>query len=360
MQIVVFVLMLSVLILVHELGHFFMAKLFKMRVEEFGIGLPPRAKKLFTSKGTLFSLNWLPLGGFVKLFGEDMEDPVQAGSPEAFFNKPIWQRAGVLTAGVVMNFLLGVFAFGIVYTYLGIPTKTDKVFVVEVAKNTPAESVGMKVDSEIKKITFEKKEIPFVGVDGFIKQVEPLKGKELELTLWEKNGKEYVVKIVPRVSPPQGEGALGVALSNIEMKMYPLWQRPFRGALVGLEEAWAWGKEIAINLGTVMWNLVTGKGLPKDVAGPIGIYQVSKQVYKVGWIATLQFMAILSINLAILNIMPFPALDGGRIFFLGVEMIIGKKLKNKIEGYVHTTGMVFLLGLMVLITVRDVIKLIRP
>lgn len=337
-----------------------MAKIFRMRVEEFGIGLPPRAKKLFSSKGTLFSLNWLPLGGFVKLFGEDMEDPTQVSSPEAFFNKPIWQRAGVLTAGVVMNFLLGVFAFGIVYTYLGIPTKTEKVFVVEVAKNTPAESAGLKVDSEIKKITFEKKEIPFVGVDEFIKQVEPLKGKEVELTLWEKNGKEYVVHIVPRVSPPQGEGALGVALSNIEMKMYPLWQRPFRGALVGLEEAWAWGKEIAVNLATVIWNLVTGKGLPKDVAGPIGIYQVSKQVYKVGWIATLQFMAILSINLAILNIMPFPALDGGRIFFLGVEMIIGKKLKNKIEGYVHTTGMVFLLGLMVLITVRDVIKLIRP
>ncbi len=360
MQILVFVLMLSVLILVHEYGHFFMAKLFKMRVDEFGIGLPPRAKKLFTWKGTLFSLNWLPLGGFVKLFGEDMEDPAQASSPEAFFNKPIWQRAGVLTAGVIMNFLLGVFAFGIVYTYLGIPTKTDKVFVVEVGVDTPAEVAGIKVESEIKKITFEKKEVPFIGVDGFIKQVEPLKGKEIELTLADKKGQETTVKIVPRLSPPEGQGALGVALSNIEMKMYPIWQRPFRGMVVGVTEAWAWGKEIATNLGTLLWGIITGKGVPKDVAGPIGIYQVSKQVYKIGWVAVLQFMAILSVNLAILNIMPFPALDGGRLFFLGVEMIIGKKLKNKVEGYVHTTGMVFLLGLMVLITVRDVIKLIRP
>ena len=360
MQILVFVLMLSVLILVHEYGHFFMAKLFKMRVDEFGIGLPPRAKKLFTWKGTLFSLNWLPLGGFVKLFGEDMEDPAQAASPEAFFNKPIWQRAGVLTAGVIMNFLLGVFAFGIVYTYLGIPTKTDKVFVVEVGVDTPAEVAGIKVESEIKKITFEKKEVPFIGVDGFIKQVEPLKGKEIELTLADKKGQETTVKIVPRLSPPEGQGALGVALSNIEMKMYPIWQRPFRGMVVGVTEAWAWGKEIATNLGTLLWGIITGKGVPKDVAGPIGIYQVSKQVYKIGWVAVLQFMAILSVNLAILNIMPFPALDGGRLFFLGVEMIIGKKLKNKVEGYVHTTGMVFLLGLMVLITVRDVIKLIRP
>jgi len=259
-----------------------------------------------------------------------------------------------------MNFLLGVFAFGIVYTYLGIPTKTDKVFVVEVGVDTPAEVAGIKVESEIKKITFEKKEVPFIGVDGFIKQVEPLKGKEIELTLADKKGQETTVKIVPRLSPPEGQGALGVALSNIEMKMYPIWQRPFRGMVVGVTEAWAWGKEIATNLGTLLWGIITGKGVPKDVAGPIGIYQVSKQVYKIGWVAVLQFMAILSVNLAILNIMPFPALDGGRLFFLGVEMIIGKKLKNKVEGYVHTTGMVFLLGLMVLITVRDVIKLIRP
>lgn len=331
-----------------------------MRVEEFGIGLPPRARKLFVNKGTLFSLNWLPIGGFVKLFGEDMDDPTQASSPEAFFNKPIWQRAGVLTAGVVMNFILGVLAFGVVYTYLGIPTKTDKVFVVEVGKGTPAELVGVKVESQVTKISFEDKEIAFSGVDGFIKQVEPLKGKEITLTLLEKDGQEEVVKIIPRVNPPQGEGALGVALSNIEMKMYPIWQRPFRGVVVGMEEAWAWGKEITTSLASLLWGIVTGKGVPKEVAGPIGIYQVSKEVTKIGWIATLQFMAILSINLAILNIMPFPALDGGRVVFLGIEKLIGKRLKNRIEGYVHAVGMYFLIGLMVLITVRDVIKLVRP
>ncbi len=351
--------MLSILVLIHELGHYLMAKLFKMRVDEFGIGLPPRARKLFTHKGTLFSLNWLPIGGFVKLFGEDMEDPTQANSPEAFFNKPIWQRAGVLVAGVTMNFLLGVLAFGVVYTYLGIPTETDKVMVVDVGKGTPAEAAGIKIESEIQKITFDNQEIQFSGVNGFIEKVEPLKGKEIELTVLGKSGAIEVVKLTPRVSPPAGEGALGVALSSVEMKMYPVWQRPFRGVVVGMEEAWSWGKEIAVSMGTLIWGILTGKGVPKDVSGPIGIYQVSKQVYKVGWVAVLQFMAILSINLAILNIMPFPALDGGRVFFLGVEKIIGKKYKNRIEGYVHTVGMVFLIGLMVLITVRDVIHLIR-
>ena len=146
-------------------------------------------------------------------------------------------------------------------------------------------------------------------------------------------------------------------MSSVEMKKYPIWQMPFRGVKVGLEEAWGWGKEIASNLKMIVVNLITGKGLPKDVSGPVGIYQVSKEVYKVGWVAVLQFMGILSINLAILNVMPFPALDGGRVAFLGVEKIIGKKRKNMIEGYVNTGGMIFLLGLMVLITVKDVIGL---
>ncbi len=289
-----------------------------------------------------------------------MDDPAQASSPEAFFNKPIWQRAGVLTAGVFMNFLLGVLAFGVVYTYLGIPTKTDKVFVVEVGKGTPAEQVGIKVGSEVTKLSYGSSDVAFLGVEGFIKQVEPLKGKEVTLSLLEKDGAMATVKIVPRENPPAGQGALGVALSDIEMKMYPVWQRPFRGVVIGVQESWAWGKEIASSLGTLIWGIFTGKGVPKDVSGPIGIYQVSKQVYSVGWIASLQFMAILSINLAILNIMPFPALDGGRVVFLAVEKIIGKKRKNKIEGYVHAIGMYFLIGLMVLVTVRDVIKLFRP
>lgn len=357
MQLIVFVLMLSVLILIHELGHFFSARLFKMKVEEFGIGLPPRAKRLFSRGGTLFSLNWLPLGGFVKLYGEDMENPEQAASPEAFFNKPMWQRAAVLLSGVFMNFILGVVVFGIVYSYLGIPTKTDKVIIVEVTENSPAALAGIEMNSVVKNIYSNKKEVFFSGIDGFVKQIDSLKGSEVELVIGDKAGTEKTVKITPRANPPEGQGALGVALSNMEMKKYPVWQMPFRGMVVGLEEAWGWGKEIASNLGMIVTNLVTGKGLPKDVSGPVGIYQVSKEVYKVGWVAVLQFMGILSINLAILNVMPFPALDGGRIAFLAIEKIIGKRRKNLIEGYVNTGGMIFLLGLMVLITVKDVIKL---
>lgn len=357
MQILIFVLILSFLVLIHELGHYVVAKFFKMRVDEFGIGLPPRAKGLFTKWGTLFSLNWIPLGGFVKLYGEDPDDSVQASSPEAFFNKPIWQRAGVLLAGVIMNFLLGVVAFGVIYTHLGIPTKTDKVFVVEVVKDSPADLVGIRQKDQVLEIKADGKVVEFSKVEGFIKSLEPLKGKEVELKLGSEKGEVREVKVVPRKDPPAGQGALGVALGNVEMKKYPIWEMPFRGMAVGLNEAWAWGKEIASGLGGVLWGIVTGKGLPKDMAGPVGIYQVSKEAYRVGWVAVVQFMAILSINLAILNIMPFPALDGGRLFFLLVEMVIGKRLKNKFEGYVHTVGMVLLLSLMAVVTIRDIIRL---
>lgn len=348
MQIIVFVLMLSFLVLIHEIGHYVVAKFFKMRVDEFGIGLPPRAKGLFTKWGTLFSLNWIPLGGFVKLYGEDPDDEIQSKDPQAFFNKPIFQRASVLLAGVFMNFVLGVLAFGVVYTYLGIPTKTDKVFVVDVAKDSPAEIVQIKSKDEI---------LGFKNVEDFVKKIDASKGSIVKLEIQNAAGVKRLVEVTPRVNPPQGQGGLGVSLSDIEMKMYPVWERPFRGVVVGLKEAWSWGVEIASGLGGVLWGIVTGKGLPKDMAGPVGIYQVSKQAYQFGWIAVVQFMAILSINLAILNIMPFPALDGGRLFFLLVEIVIGKRWKNKFEGYVHTVGMVLLLTLMAVVTVRDIIKL---
>jgi len=356
MQLLTFILTLSVLVLVHEFGHFIMAKLFGMRVEEFGIGLPPRARKLFSKGGTLFSLNWLPIGGFVKLFGEDMEDEAQMASPEAFFNKPMWQRAGVLFAGVTMNFILGVVLFGVVYSVMGIPTKTDQVRIVDIAENSPASAAGVEKESVAKKILYGEETISFASMDEFVEAVNGLKGKEITLVV-EKEGVEKEIKLTPRETPPEGEGALGVALSNIEMKKFPWWQMPFRGVVVGVEEAVSWGKEISKNLFDLLAGIFAGKGVPKDVAGPVGIYQVSKEVYKYGWLAVLQFAGILSVNLAILNVMPFPALDGGRIFFLGIERIIGKKLKNKIEGYVHTAGMIVLLGLMVLITARDVFRL---
>ncbi len=309
---------------------------------------------------TQFSLNWLPIGGFVKLFGEEYEtgDEILPGKSERFYNKPAWQRGLVFVAGVLMNFLLGIVLFAVVYSIIGIPTKTDRVTISEVAQNSPAEKVGLKVDERVAEFRIQNSAVKIGSTDQLVKLINDNKGKEVSLKIIAKDGKVREVKVVPRENPPVGEGALGVALSSIELIKYPWWQMPFRGMYEGTIEAWAWGKQIAGGLWQIVYGLLTGKGVAADVKGPVGIYQVSSQVVKQGLVATLQFVGILSVNLAILNIMPFPALDGGRLVFLVVEGIIGKKIKNKIEGYFNTAGMVLLLGLMLLITVRDVIKLV--
>lgn len=355
-QLIVFFLILSILVLVHEFGHFISARIFGIRVEEFGFGLPPRAKKLFTKWGTVFTLNWLPIGGFVKLYGEEYSegDEVVAGEAGRFYDKPARIRAVVFVAGVIMNFLLGIFLFATVYSFVGIPEKTERVRVEEIVAGSPADKTGLKKDDVISGLGMTK----INETSQLVKLVTENAGSEIELSVLSKDGAERTIKVTPRKDPPAGQGALGVVLSNVELTKYPWWQMPFRGAVVGLSEAIAWGRDIAYGLGHMAYGLVMGKGVPKDLSGPVGIYQVSGQVIKQGFLATLQFMGVLSINLAVLNILPLPALDGGHVLFLGIEKLIGKKRKNKIEGYVNTAGMIFLLSAMALITIRDIGRLI--
>lgn len=356
MEVLVFLLILSSLVLVHEWGHYIAAKLIGVRVEEFGIGLPPRAAKLFERKGTLFTLNWLPIGGFVKLKGE--EGMAGVSGQDTFFEKPMLQRAFVLLAGVAMNFVLGVILFGIIYSILGIPTKTDRVRIAEVAQNSPAETAGLNTDNEVVSVTYNGRTDEINSTSQLVQVIDENKGKEIALRVKDKDGNERDVLITPRENPPANEGAMGVALSDTEMVKYPWYEMPFRGIEVGLKEAVGWGREIIRGIVVTVGSLVSGKGVSGDVAGPVGIYQISKQVQQFGILPTLQFMGVLSINLAILNILPFPALDGGRVAFLGIEKIIGKKTKDRIEGAFNMVGMALLLTLMAVITVRDILKLV--
>jgi len=327
-----FLIILSVLILVHELGHFLMAKRFRIKVEEFGFGYPPRLLG-FKKQGTVYSLNLLPFGGFLRLKGEDL-----AAGKNSFAGKPKRVRLLVLLAGAVMNFLLGVVLFAAIYTRLGIPEKVDYLVVTAVAKDSPAEEAGIKLEDKL---------IDFSATDKFIAFINEHRGQEVRLRL--KDGREVLV--VPRLAEatPQGEGALGVAITNVDVVLYPLWQRPFRGMWFGLKEAVGWGKEI-------LWSLT--KINAKDVAGPVGIYEISKDVTKQGWIAILRFVAILSVNLSILNLLPLPALDGGRLIFIGIEAVRKKRVKPEWEQAIHLAGIVLLIGLMVLVTINDVRRLI--
>ena len=375
LTLVAFVLILSILIFVHEFGHFIVAKKTGIKVEEFGFGYPPRiwGKKIGE---TIYSINALPVGGFVKLLGEELGEEIdEKEKGRTFYSKSKKVRVVTLLAGVTMNFVLAVAVFSIIYTQIGIPTKTDKVMVVGIAENSPADVAGLKENDII--IAANGKNV--TDNDSFIQITKEKAGQKLVLEV--KRDKDnpcqqkvlggvpgmeiscrdgnLIVTVFPRENPPVGEGPLGVAISQMEMKFYPFWQMPIRGSIEGFKEAFAWTRLILKSLVEMIVQLVTLGKIPQDVAGPIGIFQVTSGVVKSGYLTVLQFLGMLSINLAIINVLPFPALDGGRLIFIGYEAITRRRPKPSFERTINTAGMVFLIFLILLITINDILRVIK-
>jgi regulator of sigma E protease len=353
-SILVFLIVLSILILVHELGHFLMARRFGVWVEEFGFGIPPRiiGKKIGE---TLYSLNFLPFGGFVKLHGESFEEEI-TDPKRSFMNKSILERLIILVAGVVMNFLLAVVAFAVVYSFSGIPKETKDVRLVDIAQGSPAQIAGLIVGDIVKTVDKEKIE----SMSAFTKLIEEKKGKRVTLgieRLVEGQKTEKKVTITPRADPPPDEGPLGIVITTTEIYYPPIWQRPFVGAFYGLKDSLYWGKNVILGFAGIFTDLLGGK-VPQDLSGPVGIFAITTQAAKMGILSVINFMGVLSINLAILNIIPFPALDGGRVLFVVIEKIMGRKVLPKVEGYIHTVGMIILLILILAITAHDIQRLV--
>lgn len=350
MSLLIFFVVLSILVLVHEFGHYWVAKKSGIWVEEFGLGLPPRAwgKKI---GNTLYSINWLPFGGFVKLHGENSEEEVK-DPKKSFLNKSKKARAAVIVAGVVMNFLLAVVAFSVGYSFSGFPRETDQVKVVELSQGSPAETSGFQIEDVI--TTIEGKSV--TTTEGFITLVEENKGKETEFIV-NRNGESVSLMATPRTEHPQNEGSLGVVISNSEIYFPPVWQRPFLGIYYGFKDAIFWGQIVFSGFVKIFTDLAGGT-VPKDVAGPVGIYALTSRAAEFGILPLINFMGILSVNLAILNIMPFPALDGGRLLFIIIEAIFGKRVLPKVEAVFHTAGMAILLLLIFAITAYDIRRLI--
>lgn len=357
--ILVFLLILSVLVLIHEAGHFFAAKKFGIKVEEFGFGLPPRIFGI--KKGeTIYSLNWLPIGGFVKLYGEDEAGAGRIktknqklnlkNNGRAFFARPIWQRAIVVGAGVVMNFLLAVLIISYLFGVVGVGTPGDKVIVADVAKDSPAYKAGFMVGDTIEAINSVKITDP----SQLIEITKSHLGENITVKVI-RNSKEKIINIEPRKNYPKNEGPMGIAITqNVEIKKYPWYQASIVGTKEALKNSWL----IIKGLGMVVYGLFIQGTLPKGVAGPVGIAQLTGQVVNMGALATLSFVSLLSLNLAILNILPIPALDGGRLFFILVEGITGRKVNQKFEVWAHTVGMAILLTLIAVITIHDLIRII--
>jgi regulator of sigma E protease len=424
---IVFIIVLGLLIFVHELGHFLVARKNGIRAYEFGFGFPPRifgiqplkGKKLIKvgqkeeitdeiyeistqdgaiiketvtdkvteidilkkekkwrfiwgkrdtdrewklgkgeNEGTIYSVNWIPLGGFVKIKGEDGS---HANDPDSFSARSAWIRTKVLLAGVGMNFLLGWVLLALVLV-IGAPEAVDdanariqnaKIQISQVVPASPAQLMGIQPGDEIIKCenpdeVCQKDFQKIADVQNFIRA-----HKGEEITFKVQRGNEILdLRGVPRTDYPEGEGALGISLARTAIVQYPWYEAIIKGFTNTVN--------VIVFILSTLWDLIrnifVGEKVAIDISGPVGIAYLTKQVTELGIVYILQFAALLSINLGIINGFPFPALDGGRILFILIEKIKGSPVSQKVENIIHTTGFVLLIILMILVTWRDVVR----
>jgi regulator of sigma E protease len=336
---VLFVAVLAILILGHELGHFLAAKSTGVRVDEFGLGFPPRLATLFTFRGTKFTLNAIPLGGFVRPAGED--DPDVAGGL-AGASKRV--RTLVLLAGPLANILLAFLAFTAAYKYAA--PDPSKVIITGVDAGSPAAQAGLQMDDLILAADG-------TAVDGFESLqgiVNEHLGQSIRLTL-ERDGATVVANLVPRSNPPAGEGPIGITLGN------PSKPEPLLGAVqLGWDSTVAQVSMI-IRLPA---RLVEGQIQPSQarVSGLKGMYDMLAWAGQVDRTTqrpflTLNLVGVISIGLAIANLLPFPALDGGRLTFVAYEAVAGRRIAPRYEGLAHAIGFAVLLILMLYVNFQD-------
>lgn len=364
MAVLIFIIILAVLIVVHEFGHFIVAKKSGIKVTEFGVGFPPRiwSKK----KGeTLYSVNAIPFGGFVRIHGETPDEDSISGpdSARSILNKPRPIQIAVLVAGVTFNVLFAwiLISFGFIS---GLPTPSSsytgpgtienvQTVITAVSPNSPALNAGVKAGDAILNISSGKyvaKEISPEIVSNFIEA----HGKE-GITLDLKRGdsmKTFDMKAEEGVV--QGQIAIGIAMDTIGTLKLPLHQAFIEGAKVTFVQL----ESIALGLVTFFGKVFVGEGSLQEVTGPVGIVGLVGDVTHLGFTYLLSFTAIISLNLAVINLLPFPALDGGRIVIVLIESIIRKPLPVKFVNGMNALGFLFLIILMLVVTVHDVFKLI--
>lgn len=352
MTILLVIIALSLLILIHELGHFAAAKLFGIRVEEFGFGFPPKVFSRVYGE-TRYSLNFLPFGGFVRIFGEELPPP--EGDPDAlraFVSKPLPVRALVMAGGVLMNFLAGWLLVSAVFM-LGSASHLGFSYI---APGSPAEMAGLApgdllLRADIGNISLTDP----VPLETFVASVGQAAAENVPVSLTVlRGGEELSFSISGRAAPPDGEGALGVALFDTGME-----RTGFFGSFVkGAEAAFSLLKAIMVGLAEFFIGLFTEADTFKMVTGPVGVVAVAAGSVAFGIAPFLNLMALISLHLALLNFLPLPALDGGRLFFLVLEALKGSPISRKVEKATHAVGFALLLLLMVVVTVRDIGRLI--
>jgi len=413
--IIIFLLVLSVLVFAHEWGHFWTARRLKIRAEEFGLGFPPRVfgwqvirgKKLekideveivevkteelptgdenleviretiidekkeidilktykrwrfikgnreLTDEdarfGTVYSLNWIPIGGFVKIKGEDGE---HRHEKDSFSGRPIWQRLLVLVAGVSMNIILAFGLFALVFM-IGMPQVTDspngRIQIEQVTEKSPAQVAGVLAGDVILSLDQQK----FSDITAVQDYVNSRNGQKIVVEL-QRGSNRINKEVIPQVeSDSQNRAVMGVSLDKTEMVRYPWYQAIWQAAKYTVSILGA----IIVAFYELIKDLLMGHNVGDAVGGPVRIAQMTGQVANIGFVYLLNFVALLSLNLAVINILPFPPLDGGRVLFLAIESIRRKPVKKEVETILNNIGFLLLMALLVWVTFKDILNI---
>lgn len=361
MSIIIFIIILGVLIFVHELGHFLVAKKTGIRVDEFAIGFPPKIFS-FVKGGTKYALNLIPFGGYVKIFGETPdEESNNPNAKDSFVNKPKYTQAFVLVAGILFNII---FAWILISISLmsGFPsavsdTNTGRVqniqtVVTHIHDNSPADKAGLMVGDSIKTLESEGETLIVKEPNDISSFVDKHQESPINVTYINQEI-EKTVSVTPADGVVDGRKIMGISMDNIGIIKLPFFTAFSEGYLMTGEMI----KEIVVGLSIFLGQTFSGQGSFDDVAGPIGIVGLVGDASNFGLVYLLGFTAFISINLAVLNLLPFPALDGGRLLFVIIEAITRKKIPVKFANWANGIGFAILLLLMVVITVSDIFKL---
>lgn len=332
MSIFLAIMIFGVLIFVHELGHFFIAKVNDVKVHEFSLGMGPRILN-YQKEETEYSLRILPIGGYVKMAGMDPEDEED---PRGFNKKSVLQRMAVIFAGPLMNFITALLFFVLVFMVVGIPSNSP---VIQVISGHPAEKAGIESGDKILQIN----ETKVTTWEDVVKIIHAHPNEKVELSI-KRDEKNLKIMVTPELDEASGKGLIGITQS-FERQGF------IKAINMGITQAYQFTKLLI----GALFQMITG-AIEPELAGPVGVVQMVGEAARVGIASVLTFAGILSINLGLINLFPIPALDGSRLIFLGIEGLRGRPIDPAKENFIHLIGFALLMLLMIVITYQDILR----